>query len=143
MRVTCWVERHTAFENLANLCESVIHRFESIKRNGDPENHFDKKTVIEASRLLKQLQHPRFIISFQTCRYIYGFTKSLSKHLQGSTSEIIKAYEMVSLEVEPLSDIQSNGIKEFQPILEKSRYVEYFQNKIESSKNCFEIIFRR
>ena len=50
---------------------------------------------------------------------------------------------MVSLELEPLSDIQSSGIKEFQPILEKSRYVEYFQNKIESSKNCFEINFRR
>ena len=93
MYMTCWVERYTAFENLTNLYESVIHRFESIKRNGDPENHFDKKkTVIEASRLLKQLQNPGFIRSFQTCRYMYGYTKSLSKQLQGSTSEIIKAY---------------------------------------------------
>ena len=74
---------------------------------------------MEASGLLKQLQNLAFITSFQT--YIYGYTKGLSKQLQGSTIEIIKAYEIVSLLVGQLSDIRSNDVKKLQLILEKSR----------------------
>ena len=115
------VERHATFEDLANFYELVIHCLESIERNDDPENRFDSKAVIEASGLLKQLQNRGFITSFQICCYIYGYTKGLSKQLQGSLIEIIKTYEMVSLEVDHLSNIRSNDVKEFQPILEKSK----------------------
>ena len=74
---------------------------------------------MEASGLLKQLQNLAFITRFQT--YIYGYTKGLSKQLQGSTIEIIKAYEIVSLLVGQLSDIRSNDVKKLQLILEKSK----------------------
>ena len=71
--------------------------------------------------MLNQLQNPGFIISFQTCRYIYCYTKGVSKQLQASTTEIIKAYEMLSFAVEQLSDIRGNEFKEFQAILEKRK----------------------
>ena len=74
---THWVERHTPFEDLAYLDKSVIDCLESIQGYDDPEIRFDSKAVIEASGLLKELKNPGFIISFQTCRYIYGYTKSL------------------------------------------------------------------
>ena len=56
---------------------------------------------------------------------VYGYTKGLSKQLQGSTIEIIKAYEIVSLLVEHLSDIRSNNVKKRQLILEKSKDMLY------------------
>ena len=34
------------------------------------------------SNSVKSLQNPGFIISFQTCRYIHGYTKGLSKQLK-------------------------------------------------------------
>ena len=61
---TGWVERHTSFEDLANLYESVIHFLESIQRSNDPENRIDVKAAIEASGLFKQLQNLGFIIIF-------------------------------------------------------------------------------
>ena len=68
MYETPWVERHTAFEDLRSLQESIIHCLGSIQCNDDPENCFDSKTVIEASGLLNQLQNPSFITPFQTGR---------------------------------------------------------------------------
>ena len=47
--------------------------------------------------------------------------KAHQRKLQGSTIEIIKAYQIISHVVEQLSDICSNKVKEFQPIVEKSR----------------------
>ena len=76
---------------------------------------------MEASGLLKQLQNPGYIISFQTCCYIYGYTKGLSEQFQGSTIKIIKSDEMISPVVEKLSDIRSNDVKEFQLTLEESK----------------------
>ena len=45
--------------------------------------------------------------------------KACQSNSQGSKIEIIKADEMVYPVVEKLSDIRSNDVKEFQPILEK------------------------
>ena len=45
--------------------------------------------------------------------------KACQSNYQGSKIEIIKADEMVYLVVEKLSDIRSNDVKDFQPILEK------------------------
>ena len=52
---TRWVERNTTFEDLTNLCKSVIFCLESSQRNDNTENCFDSKTVIKTSGLLKQL----------------------------------------------------------------------------------------
>ena len=102
---TRWVERHTAFDDLNQLYKPLLNCLESIQSNSDPNNRFDAKSTTEAAGLLKQLQSLSFIISFHTCHYLFGFTKELSKQLQGSTIEIAKAYEVVSLVTEQLGSI--------------------------------------
>ena len=70
--------------------------------------------------------------------------KACQSNYQGSKIEIIKADEMVYLVVEKLSDIRSNDVKDFQPILEKIKDMfNISKNKIVSSKNCFETNFTR
>ena len=54
--------------------------------------------MTEASDLRKQLRGSLFIVCFQTCKYLYGYTKGLSQQLQGSTGEIAQEYEMVSVQ---------------------------------------------
>ena len=76
---TRWVERHTAFDDLSELYESLLHCLEKIEsNNNDPENRFDPKSVSEASGIRKQLKSSSFIVAFQTCHYTYGYTKGLS-----------------------------------------------------------------
>ena len=51
------------------------------------------------------------------------FHKRLIKATPNFYNSNHQAYEIVSLVVELLNDIQSNDIKEFQPILEKSKFI--------------------
>ena len=103
---TRWVERHSAFDDLNQIYKPLLNCLESIQCNSDPNNCFDAKSTTEAAGLLKHLQGSFFIISFHTCYYLFRFTKELSKQLQGSTIEIAKAYEMVSLVTKQLDSIR-------------------------------------
>ena len=58
-------------------------------------------------------------IRFQTCKYLYGYTKGLSQQLQGSTVEIAQAYEMVSVVVVQLNDIRDDAASECQNVFAK------------------------
>ena len=103
---TPWVERHTAFEDLNQLYKPQLNCLESIQSNSDPNNRFDAKPITEAAGLLKQLRNLSFIISFHTCHYLFDFTKKPSKQLQGPTTDIAKAYDMVSLVTEQLDSFK-------------------------------------
>ena len=75
--------------------------------------------MTEASGLRKQLRSLSFIVCFQTCKYLYGYTKGLSQQLQGSTVEIAQAYEMVSVVAAQLNDIRDDAASEFQNVFTK------------------------
>ena len=122
------MERHTAFEDLFILYDPVLHCLESIQNNVDPENRFDPKSVMKASGLLKQMPRPVLIVSFYTCYYLFGYTKGLSKQLQGSAIEVATAYEMVSLITEQVSDIRSNQVNEFQEMFKKCETMTNLSN---------------
>ena len=70
-----WVERHTAFDDLNQLCKPLLNGFESIESNSDPNNRFNAMSTTEAAGLLKQLQSSSFIASFHMCHYLFGFMK--------------------------------------------------------------------
>ena len=91
------MESHTAFTDLSQLYESILHCLESISLNNDLNNGFDPHSVTEASSLRKQLRSSSFIVCFQTCKYLYGYTKGLSQQLQGLAVEITQAYEIISI----------------------------------------------
>ena len=113
------MERHTSFDDLSELYESLLHYLEKIESNNDPENRFNPKSVNEASGIRKQLKSSSFIVAFQTCHYAYGYTKGLSKQLQGSTIAIAKAYDMVSLVTDQLQAVRDNANEEFNSIFKK------------------------
>ena len=125
---TRWVERHTALDDLNQLYKPLLHCLELIQSNSNPNNRFDAKSTTEAAGLLKQLQSSSFIISFHTCHYLFGFTKELSKQLQGSTIEIAKVYEMISLVTEQPDFISLNQVTEFKAIFRKCELMANFSD---------------
>ena len=80
---TRWVERHTAFEDLQDLYEPLATTLEFIALK--EERRWNSKSISEATGLLAQLSDAMFTAAFQTCRYLFGFTKCLATFLQGST----------------------------------------------------------
>ena len=80
---------------LISLYEAVMFCLDKIERNDDPDNKFDPKSLCEAAGINKQLKSSVFQVAFHICYFIYGYTKGLSKQLQGSTIEIIRAYELI------------------------------------------------
>ena len=110
------MERHTAFADLSQSYEPILHCLESISLNINLSNRSDPHSVTEASGLRKQLRSSSFIVCFQTCKYLYGYTKGLSQQLKGSAVEIAQPYEMVSAQ---LNDIHDDAASEFQNIFTK------------------------
>ena len=125
---TCWVERHTAFDDLNQLYKPLPNCLKLIQSNSDPNNWFDAKSTTQAAGLLKQLQDLPFIISFHACHYLFGIMKEHPKQLQGSTIEIAKAYEMVSLATEQLDSTRLNQATEFKAIFRKYELMTNFSN---------------
>ena len=58
--------------------------------------NLDPKLVVESGGFLRQLMEPKFFVPFQVCRYLLGFTKSISMLLHGSDMEICCAYEIIT-----------------------------------------------
>ena len=88
---TRWVERQTSGDDLISLYEVVIFCLDKIEQIDDPNNRFDPKSICEAGEINKQLKSSVFQVAFHLCYYMYGYTKGLSKQLQGSITEIIRA----------------------------------------------------
>ena len=62
-------------------------------------------------------------IRFQTCKYLYGYTKGLSQQLQGSTVEIAQAYEIVYVVAAQLNDIHDDAASECQNVFAKCQAI--------------------
>ena len=128
---TIWVERETAFDNLISLYEEVTFCLDKIEQNDDPDNRFHHKSLTEAAGINKRLKSSAFQVALDVCHYIYGYTNGLSKKLQGSTIEIIRAYKLISLITNQLQEIRDNAEVEFKAIIEKCiKMAELSRNKL-------------
>ena len=108
---TRWVERHTAFIDLQTLYEPLLDCLDGIEAND--KRCWDPKSVTQASGLNAQLRSSKFIISFTVCHYIFGFTVGLSRLLQGTSMDIVKAYEEVGQVTQELVKIREDAKSEF------------------------------
>jgi len=88
---TKWVECHTTFNDLEALYKPLIECLDFIDANEN--NTCDPKTRTEGTGINKRLQSSKFVVAFIICRYIFGFSKGLSRQLQGTSLDIITAYE--------------------------------------------------
>ena len=81
------VERHTSLEEFDEIYEALLICLEDISSK-KLHSSWDKKTVIEASGLLTNITKPAFIAAFQCALFFFGFTKSPSIFIQGSSMDI-------------------------------------------------------
>ena len=51
---SCWVEKHTAFDDLNQLYKPLLNCLKSIQSDSDPNNQFDARFTTEGTELLKQ-----------------------------------------------------------------------------------------
>ena len=53
------------------------------------------KTIVEANGFLSNIMSPSFIAAFKVNLHVFGYTKPLSILLQGSTMDILTAYQEI------------------------------------------------
>ena len=61
-----------------------------------------------------------FIVAFQIALYTFGFTKSLSQCLQGSTLDVVEGYSHGQTVTEVLQTFRNNAEEEFHKLYSKS-----------------------
>ncbi|GMH44532.1 hypothetical protein BSKO_12484 [Bryopsis sp. KO-2023] len=77
---------------------------------------YDGKSMTDANGLLNAIQSGKFLVAFYTCRYVSSFLVSLSRLLQGSSQDIVVAYEEVKLVTDQLCDVRSNAEDQFKTL---------------------------
>ncbi|WAQ94737.1 LOW QUALITY PROTEIN: P52K-like protein [Mya arenaria] len=89
---TRWVEKHTCLDDFEQMYEALILCLDAIATQ---ERRWDSNTVVEANGVLKKITDSSFIMCFTTVHYYFGYFSGLSKKLQGSSTDIIQAYDLV------------------------------------------------
>lgn len=75
---TCWVERHTTFEDFVDLYESLLSCLDVIIISVNQSKLWDSKSVVEANGLLKSITSSEFITAFHTNLHFLSYTKASS-----------------------------------------------------------------
>ena len=72
----------------------------------------------EAQGLLQLISTPGFIAAFRVNYHMFGYTKGLSSLLQGSTMDVLTAYNEIHLVKKIFVTMRKDAEKEFKPILD-------------------------
>ena len=90
---TRWVERHDAFAVFVDFLKPLGVCLDSINSNNGRE--WSRESRADAYSLLLALQKFSFVVSLVIAREILAITKPLSVQLQGSYTDIARAYQDV------------------------------------------------
>jgi len=104
---TRWVEKHRVMEDLHWMYEPIVSTLQDVVKDG--ARTWESKVLAEAYGLLKVVCSSDFLAAFETVRYIFGFTKQLSLLLQGSSMDILAAFEHVDLVIQALQRERDNS----------------------------------
>lgn len=113
---TRWVERHTSLQDFAVLYPAILDCLEDISSN--MHGSWNSKSVTEATGLYHTIAADSFIAAFQTALFFTGYLKALSLLLQGSSLDVIVAYEEVDLVKGTLKEIRDDVEKEFDSVFD-------------------------
>ena len=102
---TRWVEKHTTLNDFNIMYEPLIECLEAVS---SLEPGWDGKAVTEAYGILKQITSSTFIASFQTVLHFFAYSKGLSTKLQGSSLDVVEAFDMVNHMKSLLTNIRSD-----------------------------------
>ena len=117
---TRWVERHTCLFDFQILYEPLLECLESIRSRHDSDLKWDNKTVTDANGLLCQISTSSFIVSFQCARYFFGYTSALATMLQGSTMDIMSAYQEIQNVLDLFKEVREDAEKYFGKLYNES-----------------------
>ena len=106
---TRWVECHTTLDDFHTLYHPVIDCLDAIIHSG----RYDSKSVTEANGLFSAITSGKFLVAI---RFMSSFLISLSRHLQGTSQDIIVAYDELQLVVNQLSDVRVKAAEEFKTL---------------------------
>lgn len=101
---TRWVERHTTMNEIKLLHPYILSTLESMVSSS---SEYDTKTITEASGLLRYLQSAPFIAAFVISEHMLGYTKTLSKRLQGSSISVLSAHRSIDDVLEAIRSARS------------------------------------
>ena len=121
---TRWVERHTAMEDFHHLYEPLVLCLSQISNPprlaAEDQVKWDAKSTTEASGLLKDIQSSEFLVSFYTCRYLFGFTKDIANQLQGESKDVLSVYEDMSGIISCVTAARTDGETRFRAIFHEA-----------------------
>lgn len=108
---TRWVERHTTLDDFHTLYEPLMDCLDTIIHSGN----YDSKAVTEANGMLTAnvWEVPCSILRCPLCVI---FLVDLSRLLQGSSQDIIVAYDEVSLIRDQFRDVRRQATEEFKAL---------------------------
>ena len=89
---------------------------DDIARNTDMV--WDGSTISEAQGLLHKISSAGFIAAFKVNHHMFGYTKPLSILLQGSTMDVITAYNDIHTVKKILLDMRKDPEMEFKPVFD-------------------------
>ncbi|XP_052809413.1 52 kDa repressor of the inhibitor of the protein kinase-like [Mya arenaria] len=106
---TRWVEKQTTLRDFSSMYEPIVECLEAI---GQLESGWDTKAVTDAYGLLKKITDSTFIVCFQTVLHTFGYVIGISSKLQGTSLDIIQAYEMVTHVKTSVSEARNTDYKD-------------------------------
>ena len=106
---TRWVERHTTLADFHVLYTPLLNCFDAVLHSG----RYDGKAVTEANGLLSAIVSGKFLVAFHICRFMSRYLYDLSRLLQGTSKDIVVAYDEVKIVTDQLHDVRSKAEEEF------------------------------
>ena len=102
----CETQCHTAFKDFEDLYESLLLCLDTISQNIGCRN-WDANSKIEAQGLFHQITKPAFIAALCSAKYLFRYTVGLSHSLQGSTLNVVGAYNHINVVKTQLQNIRN------------------------------------
>jgi len=90
---TRWVEKLTTLRDFSTMYSPILDCLEAISQ---VERNWDTKTISDAHGLLTKITESTFIVCFQTVLHMFGYVTGITRKLQGTTMDIIKAFDLVN-----------------------------------------------
>ncbi|XP_041357674.1 52 kDa repressor of the inhibitor of the protein kinase-like [Gigantopelta aegis] len=87
--------------------------FEEIRSKNNSGMKWDAKNVTDANGLLCQITTSSFIVAFKCAKYLFGYTSALAVMLQGTTMDVIKAYQEIQLIIDTFKDMRNKAEEKF------------------------------
>jgi len=132
---TRWVEKHQVLEDLHRMYQPIVSTLQDVVKDG--VRKWESKVLAEAYGLLRVVSSSDFLAAFETVRFIFGFTKQLSLLLQGSSMDVLAAFEQLDLVIQTLQRERDNAHTVFEALFkEMKQKADVTGSIIEKPRTC-------